>query len=121
MSQITFYPIDGCYGEVYLESCKKFPLIVLNNEYLKLGIVHIIEILIHEMVHVYCAIYGINEMNFKNGYHNKNFKRVCEQIGMVCDKSENGFNVVTLPKDLYFHFTKFINDKELVQLISLYN
>lgn len=73
------------------------------------------------MVHVYCAIYGINEINFKNGYHNKNFKRVCEQIGMVCDKSENGFNVVTLPKDLYFHFTKFINDKELVQLISLYN
>lgn len=122
ISQITFCPIDGTYGEVHLESCKNFPIIVLNNEYFKRGVKHIIEILIHEMVHIYCTLNNIEEINYKTGYHNKKFKEVCDKIGMKCQLSENyGYNIVTIPNSLLTEFTKFINDKQLVQLISSYN
>lgn len=121
MSQITFYPINECYGEVFVDSCSHFPIIVLNHEYFSKGIKHIIEILIHEMVHVYCTVHGIEEINYKNGYHNINFKKVCKKIGMKCVKSTNyGFNIVTLPNNLLYLFNKYINDVKLVQLISMY-
>lgn len=122
MSQITFYPIPGCYGEVYIDSCKQFPIIVLNHEYFKRGVKHIIEIIIHEMVHIYCDLHKIEEINYKTGYHNIKFKKACELIGMKCDKSKSdGFNIVTIPNNLLYLFTEHLNDKQLVQLISMYN
>lgn len=125
ISQITFYPVDNCYGEVYCEICKTdnryVPFLVLNPEYFNKGIKHIVEILIHEMVHIYCFVYGINEINFKTGYHNKNFKKICDKIGVTCRKTTEGFNDVTLGINLTSELNDIIDNKYLVQLLKKYN
>lgn len=73
------------------------------------------------MVHVYCNEFHINEINVKTQYHNKQFKKICDKIGVKCTKTSCGYTDVELTTNLIVEFNKFINDKQLVQLLSIYN
>lgn len=60
----------------------------------------IIQTLVHEMLHVYCAVKEIKETSRGGSYHNKRFKEVAEQHGMEytheTPDSKIGFSAVTL-------------------------
>ena len=44
----------------------------------------ILDTMIHEMIHLYCRLKGIQETSRGNTYHNKTFKALAEQKGLVC-------------------------------------
>lgn len=44
----------------------------------------IIDTLLHEMVHLYCRENGIQETSRGGKYHNKRFKALAEQVGLMC-------------------------------------
>jgi hypothetical protein len=62
--------------------------------------------LIHEMVHVANVIRGIKDTSRGASYHNKAFKKACEEIGMEYVANEGkpdskiGYSQVTLTKEL---------------------
>lgn len=49
----------------------------------------ICEILLHEQAHLYCNINGIQDVSNKGRYHNKKFKKICEEHGLICEYSDN--------------------------------
>ncbi len=46
------------------------------------------ESLVHEMVHHYCALKGIQDCSRNGKYHNKRFKDAAEAAGLVCQKDK---------------------------------
>jgi len=46
------------------------------------------ESLIHEMVHHYCALRGIQDCSRNGNYHNKRFKEAAELAGLICEKDD---------------------------------
>lgn len=57
---------------------------------------NIIETLIHEMVHLYCYEQGIKDTSNKGVYHNKEFKKECENHGLKCEKGKYGYSQTSL-------------------------
>ena len=50
----------------------------LGAESLKRSVPEIVATLLHEMVHYYCHVNGIQDTS--NTYHNKRFKEECENV-----------------------------------------
>lgn len=65
--------------------------------------IEILQTLIHEMIHVYCAVKGIKETSRGGSYHNKRFKEQAELHGMEYTHeqpdSKIGYSAVTLTKE----------------------
>src|SRR5208282_3657350 len=61
------------------------PEINICAETLARSVQDIAETLLHEMVHYANALEGINDCTIRQ-YHNGEFKRGCEEIGLVCEK-----------------------------------
>ena len=55
-------------------------------EHLQHDVYEIADTLIHEMVHYANALRGIEDCK-SNQYHNKHFKRECENVGLICRRS----------------------------------
>ena len=82
------------------------PEINISAEYLNRGVFEVIETLVHEMVHY------VNHLRFSRGdnkkrdcnssqYHNKIFKKTCEEIGLNCEKmGRYGWADTSLTKEL---------------------
>lgn len=57
-------------------------------EYLNEGIYRVSETLLHEMVHALNLQRGVKDCNPKTQNHNKKFKELAEQIGLIVEKVE---------------------------------
>lgn len=81
-------PAPDFFGE------EGFYEINICSDYLYRGKEKICEVLMHEMVHLYCNVNGIQDMAAKGRYHNKNFKREAEAHGLVCGPRDHsiGYN-----------------------------
>lgn len=81
-------------------------------EAMKRDYTEILQTLIHEMVHVYCAVKGIKETSRGGAYHNKKFKETAEMFGLEytheAPDSKIGYSAVTLKKET-LNMLKFWN------------
>lgn len=60
----------------------------------------IIDTLLHEMVHLYCRENGIQEVSRGGKYHNKKFKALAEEKGLVCVQAgQYGWNTQGIGND----------------------
>lgn len=59
---------------------KKYELNI-SAEYLNIEFLETMDTMLHEMVHLYCAINGIKDTSRNNTYHNKKFKEECLKRG----------------------------------------
>lgn len=80
-----------------------------------------VEILIHEMVHIYCSVHKIDEINYYTGYHNKMFKLMCDKINLKCKKSKNGYDNTSYTPELRQTVIEMIKQTNLVYLLTNYN
>jgi hypothetical protein len=72
----------------------------IASEYLSRPYLDVMQTLLHEMIHVYCAMNQIKETSRSYTYHNKNFKKQAELHGMEYpyDKPDSkiGFSAIVL-------------------------
>ena len=60
----------------------------------------IIDTMIHEMIHLYCRENGIKEVSRGGSYHNRRFKELAEEKGLVCIRTEKyGWNTIGAGND----------------------
>jgi len=67
----------------------KLPEINICAEHLAQSREDIAGVLIHEMVHYADALDGIHDCTVRQ-YHNENFKKRCDQVGLICQKCMAG-------------------------------
>lgn len=62
-------------------------------EMLSMEIEEVLDTIIHEMIHLYCRENGIQEVSRGGKYHNRKFKAIAEEKGLVCYKiGQYGWN-----------------------------
>lgn len=82
------------------ESNEYFYEITICSEYLYRDIEGICSTLLHEMVHLYCNEKGIKSTSRGRSYHNKRFKEVAEQHGLVISyDSRIGWSITELSEE----------------------
>jgi hypothetical protein len=59
----------------------------VSAEHLDRPIENVMSTLLHEMIHYYCALNGINDTSQNGRYHNKNFKREAEARGLIISQA----------------------------------
>lgn len=75
---------------------KGFDEINLGAETLDRPIANVVATLIHEMVHQYCELNGIQDTSRGNTYHNSRFKAEAEKRGLIIDYNEKiGYSITT--------------------------
>jgi SprT-like family len=81
-------------------------------EALKRDYTEILQTLLHEMLHLYASVNGIQDTSRGNTYHNKRFKEIAEQHGMEYTHekpdSKIGYSAVTFTKQT-LNMVKFWN------------
>lgn len=98
---ITIQTSPRAYGhfttrEVWQDAQKKkaYHEINLGAERLNRPIANTIATLVHEMVHYYCQINGIQDTSRGGTYHNKRFKEEAEKRGLLIDYDQKiGFSI----------------------------
>lgn len=83
-------------GKVWHDSQRKLDSYEINigAERLNRPTSATIATLVHEMVHMYCRINGIQDTSRGNTYHNKRFKAEAEKRGLIIDYDEKiGFSI----------------------------
>lgn len=76
---------------------RSFYEINLSAERLNRPIANTIATLIHEMVHYYCQLNGIQDTSRGNTYHNKRFKEEAEKRGLLIDYDPKIGHSITQP------------------------
>lgn len=105
---ITIQTSPKAYGhftvsEVWADKARKTNAheINLGAESLDRPIASTIATLIHEMVHYYCHINGIQDTSRGHTYHNKRFKEEAEKRGLIIDyDSRIGWSITQPSKEL---------------------
>ena len=64
-------------------------------------------VLVHEMVHEYCAEHGIKDTSNNGVYHNRRFKEQAEAHGLIVDHHEKYGWTITSPSDELLDFIIF--------------
>jgi hypothetical protein len=71
--------------------------ITICGEYLYRSVEEICSTLLHEMVHLYCIEHNIKDTSRSNIYHNKKFKEVAEQHGLIIEYDKRiGWSITKL-------------------------
>lgn len=71
--------------------------ITICGEYLYRSVEKICLTLLHEMVHLYCVEHNIKDTSRRNIYHNKKFKEVAEQHGLIIEYDKRiGWSITKL-------------------------
>ena len=103
---ITFVPTLKAYGHMTSNpvwvSENESPKYELNIDAYSLdrSPEEICATLLHEQVHLYCNIHKINDTSNHNRYHNKRFKSVAEDHGLVVSYSDSiGWSLTELNED----------------------
>lgn len=75
----------------------------ISTAYLDRNLECIIASLVHECVHMYCdCVLKVQDTSRGGSYHNKNFKRVAEEHGLIIDKDSKYGWTITSPSDELF-------------------
>jgi len=101
---ITIQSTPKAYGHFTLYNAwnvkgQGIPEINIGAGTLDRNIENVIATLLHEMIHQYNAVNGIQDVSRGGKYHNKKFKEVAEQRGLLIDKSEKYGWCITQPAD----------------------
>ena len=103
---ITVQSSPKAYGhyttyEAWTDSNSGFKEINISAENLDRPIENIIATLIHEMVHHFCAIKGIQDCSRGGTYHNKRFREQAEKRGLKIDyDTKIGFSITSPSEEL---------------------
>ena len=109
---ITVQSSPKAYGhyttyEAWTDSNSGFKEINISAENLDRPIENIIATLIHEMVHHFCSIKGIQDCSRGGTYHNKRFREQAEKRGLKIDyNTKIGFSITSPSEELI----KFVNE-----------
>lgn len=76
----------------------KYNEIMISADYLNRKPEEILGTLLHEVAHAINTKNKVSDCS-SNGYHNKNFKRQAEILGLSVEKTQNGFNKTTLTEE----------------------
>lgn len=115
---ITFKPTKGAHG--HMTSAPVWISNTVESKY-ELNISaytinrtpqKICETLLHEQCHLYCNLHGIVDCTNNGRYHNKHFKKVAEEHGLVCKKLDyHGYADTEFSEDALKYF-KRLNIKQ---------
>ena len=73
----------------------------ISAEHLDRNIVNICATLMHECIHYYCHLNGIQDVSSNGRYHNKKFKEEAEKRGLIISKREYIGWSVTEPSEAF--------------------
>lgn len=96
-------------GKVWRSEDEHMHEINISAEHLDRPIENICATLIHEMVHYYCSLNGIQDVSQGGRYHNKNFKNEAEKRGLIITQGKYIGWSITHPSD------------ELIEVIKINN
>ncbi|MBQ6995992.1 MAG: SprT-like domain-containing protein [Lachnospiraceae bacterium] len=103
-------------GKVWRAEDSHYNEINISAEHLDRPIENICATLCHEMVHYYCYINGIADVSQNGRYHNKRFKEVAEQHGLIISyKQYIGYSVTKPSKE----FTEVIKSNNIEKPIDI--
>lgn len=98
---ITLQPTPKSYGHVTdskvwkLKDTNRYELNI-SADALNRPIENIVATLLHEMVHIYNIMNGIQDTSRGRTYHNKNFKTKAENVGLIIEKDNKiGWSITT--------------------------
>lgn len=103
---ITIQSGKHCYGwyttqNMWSDSQSAYREINISAEYLDLPIERKIATLIHEMCHHLSEIKGIKSVSRNNTYHNKKFKELAEQRGLIIEYDKRiGYSITSPSEEL---------------------
>lgn len=107
---ITIQSTVGAYGHVTTskvwktESGNASYELNIGADYLNRPIENIVATLIHEAVHLYSMQSGIKDTSNKGIYHNKRFKELAEERGLIINKHAKYGWTVTAPSEETINF-----------------
>jgi rubrerythrin len=61
---------------------KKYEINIVAAEYLNIGYLETIHIILHQMIHLYCMVNQIKDTSRNGEYHNSRFKEICLKYGL---------------------------------------
>ncbi|WP_394884955.1 SprT-like domain-containing protein [Clostridium butyricum] len=102
-----------------LNSKDKYEIAIIG-EYINLGMNSVLSTLLHEMVHLYCLNNNINETSRNNTYHNKKFKEIAEDHGLIIERADRiGWSLSTLTSESESLITNSSIEEEPFLLIRI--
>ena len=90
--------------------------IAITAEYLDRPVVEICATLLHEMVHLHCVENGVQDTSRDGRYHNKKFKGVAEQHGLIVSREPSSGWSSTKLNDEAQVFINYVVRKEVFVL-----
>ena len=93
---ITFKPTKGAHGHM---STAPVWISETSDDKYELNISaytmnrtpqEVCQTLLHEQAHLYNIIHNITDCTSQGRYHNKNFKKTCEEHGLICERTAYG-------------------------------
>lgn len=70
--------------------------------------------LLHEMVHYFCYVNGVQDTSNRGVYHNKRFKKVAESVGLIVEHHPTYGWTITSPSD---DLIQFCLDNDLTEIL----
>lgn len=110
MPTITIQSTVGAYGHVTTskvwktESGKASYELNIGADYLNRPIENIVATLIHEGCHLYAMQNGIKDTSNRGVYHNKRFKALAEDRGLIIEKHSRYGWTITTPSEATINF-----------------
>ena len=110
MPTITIQSTVGAYGHVTTskvwktESGKASYELNIGADYLDRPIENIVATLIHEGCHLYAMQKGIKDTSNRGVYHNKRFKALAEDRGLIIEKHSRYGWTITTPSEATINF-----------------
>lgn len=110
MPTITIQSTVGAYGHVTTskvwktESGKASYELNIGADYLDRPIENIVATLIHEGCHLYAMQNGIKDTSNRGVYHNKRFKALAEDRGLIIEKHNRYGWTITTPSEATINF-----------------
>lgn len=110
MPTITIQSTVGAYGHVTTskvwktESGKASYELNIGADYLDRPIENIVATLIHEGCHLYAMQNGIKDTSNRGVYHNKRFKALAEDKGLIIEKHSRYGWTITTPSEATINF-----------------
>lgn len=110
MPTITIQSTVGAYGHVTTskvwktESGKASYELNIGADYLNRPIENIVATLIHEGCHLYAMQNGIKDTSNKGVYHNKRFKALAEERGLIMERHDKYGWTITTPSEATINF-----------------
>ena len=124
MPTITIQSTVGAYGHVTIAKVWKTKSGKASNElnigadYLNRPIANIVATLIHEGCHLYAMQNGIQDTSNRGVYHNRRFKALAEERGLIISKHPTYGWTITKPSERIYDFCNEYELKDI--LISRY-